>query len=395
MLFIVRTIVQWRRFILAAGLITAAVAAVVSFLLPTWYTANTSVFPPETGGPMSGYAQLLQQTLQIPIVTPSAGGARPGTIYIDILLSRRVGEKLVEEFDLKNVYKTEFMTDAIEALHSHTFFSLLENGLLKVSFEDRSPERAAAIANRYVNLLDEFNRNLNVTRASRTREFVAGQLEIHEGKLREAEEDLRKFQEEHQALELGQQTTSAIDIVASLTAQAVAMEIDLDILQQYASQSSEEYIRKKKQYDEILSQLQKFKADSTRSDTDFVRSYFPSFDRLPELGLELARRLRRLKIEEAVYRLLVEEYQKARIEEARDTPTVQVLDTANPPELRSRPKRKMIVIFGGIVGLGWSTLFSVFLSGWREDRYKARALSGLFGPIGSDLKRTFRFRKRP
>lgn len=395
MLFIVRTIVQWRRFILAAGLITAAVAAVVSFLLPTWYTANTSVFPPETGGPMSGYAQLLQQTLQIPIVTPSAGGARPGTIYIDILLSRRVGEKLVEEFDLKNVYKTEFMTDAIEALHSHTFFSLLENGLLKVSFEDRSPERAAAIANRYVNLLDEFNRNLNVTRASRTREFVAGQLEIHEGKLREAEEDLRKFQEEHQALELGQQTTSAIDIVASLTAQAVAMEIDLDILQQYASQSSEEYIRKKKQYDEILGQLQKFKADSTRSDTDFVRSYFPSFDRLPELGLELARRLRRLKIEEAVYRLLVEEYQKARIEEARDTPTVQVLDTANPPELRSRPKRKMIVIFGGIVGLGWSTLFSVFLSGWREDRYKARALSGLFGPIGSDLKRTFRFRKRP
>jgi uncharacterized protein involved in exopolysaccharide biosynthesis len=395
MLFIVRTIVQWRRFILAAGLITAAVAAVVSFLLPTWYTANTSVFPPETGGPMSGYAQLLQQTLQIPIVTPSAGGARPGTIYIDILLSRRVGEKLVEEFDLKNVYKTEFMTDAIEALHSHTFFSLLENGLLKVSFEDRSPERAAAIANRYVNLLDEFNRNLNVTRASRTREFVAGQLEIHEGKLREAEEDLRKFQEEHQALELDQQTTSAIDIVASLTAQAVAMEIDLDILQQYASQSSEEYIRKKKQYDEILGQLQKFKADSTRSDTDFVRSYFPSFDRLPELGLELARRLRRLKIEEAVYRLLVEEYQKARIEEARDTPTVQVLDTANPPELRSRPKRKMIVIFGGIVGLGWSTLFSVFLSGWREDRYKARALSGLFGPIGSDLKRTFRFRKRP
>ena len=395
MLFIVRTIVQWRRFILAAGLITAAVAAVVSFLLPTWYTANTSVFPPETGGPMSGYAQLLQQTLQIPIVTPSAGGARPGTIYIDILLSRSVGEKLVEEFDLKNVYKTEFMTDAIEALHSHTFFSLLENGLLKVSFEDRSPERAAAIANRYVNLLDEFNRNLNVTRASRTREFVAGQLEIHEGKLREAEEDLRKFQEEHQALELDQQTTSAIDIVASLTAQAVAMEIDLDILQQYASQSSEEYIRKKKQYDEILGQLQKFKADSTRSDTDFVRSYFPSFDRLPELGLELARRLRRLKIEEAVYRLLVEEYQKARIEEARDTPTVQVLDTANPPELRSRPKRKMIVIFGGIVGLGWSTLFSVFLSGWREDRYKARALSGLFGPIGSDLKRTFRFRKRP
>lgn len=394
MLFILKTIIQWRRFILAAGLLTASVAAAVSFALPKWYTANTSVFPPETGGAMSGYAQLLQQSLQMPIVAPSAGGARPGTIYIDILLSRRVGEKLVEEFGLEEVYKTDLMSDAIETLHSHTFFSLLENGLLKVDFEDRSSERAAAIANRYVSLLDEFNRNLNVTRASKTREFVAGQLEIHERELRDAEEDLRKFQEQHEALQLDQQVTSAIDIVADLTAEAVAMEIDLDILRQYASQNSEEYIRKKKEYDEVLGQLQKFKADSARSETDFVRSFFPSFDKLAELGLELTRRLRRVKTEEAVYRLLVEEYQKSRIEEARDTPTVQVLDTASPPETRSRPKRKMLIIFGGIAGLGWSTLYAVFVAGWRESRHKTRAFTGLFGPVGSDLKRLFRFRKR-
>ena len=131
MISILRTIVRWRKLILASGLAAAAVAAVVSLLLPQWYTANASVFPPETGGGLSGYAQLLQQSLQIPMIAPSAGGARPGTIYIDILLSQRVGEKLVEEFDLKTRYKTNIVTEAIEALHSHSSFSLLENGLLK------------------------------------------------------------------------------------------------------------------------------------------------------------------------------------------------------------------------------------------------------------------------
>jgi len=394
MLLILKTIIQWRRFILAAGLLTAAIAAVVSFLLPQWYTSNASVFPPQQGGGMSGYMQLLQQSLQIPILAPSAGGTRPGTIYIDILLSRKVGEKIVEEFELKKVYKAELVTDAIEALHSHTFFSLLENGLLKIDFEDRSPERAAAVANRYVSLLDEFNRELNVTRAAKTREFAGRQMEIHERELREAEEDLKNFQEEHEALQLDQQMTSAIDIVAELTARAVAMEVDLDILRQYASTNSEEYVRKKREYDEVLAQLQKFKADSARSDNDFVRSFFPSFDSLPELGLELARLMRRVKTEEAVYRLLVEEYEKSRIEEARDTPTVQVLDKASPPETRSRPKRKMLILFGGIAGLGWSTLYAVFLTGWREDRFKTRSFTGLFGPVGSDLKRLFRFGKR-
>lgn len=394
MLFILRAIIHRRKFILASGLVTALVAAAVSLVLPKWYTSTASVFPPDAGGSMSGIAQILQQSLQIPILTPSAVGARPNTIYIDIALSRRIGERVIEEFDLKKAYGADLMSDALSVLHSHTSFTLLENGLLKVSFEDRSPARAAAVANRFVELLDEFNRNINVTRASKTREFVGTQLEIHERELREAEDELRAFQEMHEALQLDQQVTSAIDLVASLTAEGVALEIDLEILKQYTSPMSDEYVSKKKRYDEILGQLGKFKADTARVGEDPIRSYFPSFNKLPEVALELARRLRRVKTEEAIYGLLVEEYEKARIEEARDTPTVVVLDEAAVPEMRSRPRRTMIVLFGGMVGLGWSALFAVFLAAWRGDREKFRALADLIDPILSDAKRTFRIRKR-
>ncbi len=395
MLFILKTIIHSRKFILASGVITAVLAIAVSFFLPSWYTATTSIFPPDAGGGMmSGYAQLLQQSLQIPLPTPSAVGARPNTIYIDILLSEQVSNKIIEEFDLKRLYDTELNVDAIGALQSHTFFSLLENGLLKLGVEDRDPERAAAMANRYVELLEDFTRDINVTRAASTKEFVGRQLEIHAVELAAAEEELKQFQQENQALKLDEQVTAAIDIVASLTAEAVAAEMELEILSQYTSTSSQEYVRKKKEYDEVLRQLKMFKADSSRAETDFVRSYFPTFDSIPELGLEMARLMRRVKTEEFVYRLLVEEYEKARIEEARDTRVVQVLDHAAVPELRSRPKRKILVIFGGIVGLGWSTLLVVFLALWREDRTRSSKIAELLGPIASDFKKVFPFGKK-
>ncbi len=395
MLFILRTIIHWRKFILASGILTAVLAGLISFILPKWFTATTSVFPPDTsGGMMSGYAQLLQQSLQIPLPTPSAVGARPNTIYIDILLSEQVSNRIIDDFDLKRLYGTEMTFEAIDALHSHTFFSLLENGLLKIGVEDRDPERAAAIANRYVELLEDFTREINTTRAAKTKEFVGKQIEIHAVELAAAEEELKEFQQEHEALKLDEQITAAIDIVASLTAEAVAMEIELEILREYTSESSQEYLRKKKEYDEILDQLRMFKLQSARAETDFVRSYFPTFDSIPELALEMARLMREVKTGTVVYRMLVEEYEKARIEEARDTPVVQVLDRAAVPELRSRPKRKILVIFGGVVGLGWSTLLVVFLGVWREDRTRSDKIKELFGPIAADFKKIFPFGKK-
>ncbi|UCG51131.1 MAG: hypothetical protein JSW58_13155 [Candidatus Latescibacterota bacterium] len=393
MLFVLKTIIRWRKFILSAGLLTAIVAAVISMFLPKWYKTVTSVFPPETGSAVPRYADILQQTLQLPILGPHAMGTRPNTIYIDILLSRRVGAKLVDEFDLRTVYNAKVIPDALGKLHSHTSFTLLDNGLLKIGFEDRDPERAAAIANRYVELLDEFNREYNISRASKTKEFIAEQLELHEMELRDAEEALKKFQEEHEALELNEQIKSAIDIVASLTAEAVALEVDLEILRQYTSTASNEYIRKKKEYDEILDQLQRFKADSARSDTDFVRSYFPTFDTLPETALELTRLMRRVKTLEAINAMLIKEYEMARVEEARDTPTVQVLDRAKVPERRFRPKRKMIVAIGGVVGIGWGTLFALFVTAWREDKTRAGIVGDLLSPLASDFGRVFRRKK--
>ncbi len=389
MMFIVTALVRWRKFIISAGVGTAAIMAVVGLLLPKWYESTTSVFPPETKSSLPFYVDVLQ-SMQLPIFGPNAIGARPGTIYIDILRSRTVSEQIIDEFDFKQAYSTSVLTEAIAQLHSHTSYSLLENGLLTISFEDRDGDRAAAVANRYVELLDQFNRHINITRASKTKEFIAEQMDIHSAILREAEEVLRLFQERHQALDLDEQIRAAIEVVSGLTAETIKLEVELEILRQYTSRNSEEFTRTKKRYDGLVDQLRKFKVGNEREEVDVVRSFFPTFEDVPEMALHLGRLTRRVKIEEKVYELLITEYEKARIEEARDTPTVQVLDAAVAPELRSRPKRKILVVPGGVLGLGWSSLLVVFVTAWRDNTGRGRTMREALGPVMTDFKRVFR-----
>jgi tyrosine-protein kinase Etk/Wzc len=169
----------------------------------------------------------------------------------------------------------------------------------------------------------------------------------------------------------------------------------MEIMGHYASSSSEEYKRKQREYDEVLAQLKKLKKSSGESDRDLVRSFLPALGDVPELALEMIRLKRNVEIQSTVYSMLVKEYEKARIEEARDTPTVQILDRAEVPNLRSRPRRKMLVILGGVVGAGWAAIIALFTTAWRENRESAAAWRDVFSPLVGDFSRLIHRRKPP
>lgn len=400
MLFFFRTIIAWRRFILVCGLAGALVMAGVSLLLPKWYRATTSLFPPEPTNPtMSLPAELVQQ-LSAPLLGPIATGASPGTVYIEMLRSRTIGEKIIDEFGLMKSYKCDRIEDCLAVLHSHCGFTLLDNGMLVVTFEDHSPERAAKIANRMIELLDEVTRGLKVSRAGRTREFVERQLLERENLLSQAEDDLRDFQEKNKMVDLDEQLKSAMDLITDLSGRAISLELEMKIMTHYTSTSSQEYQRKKNEYNEVVSQLEKLKGQNQGSaekgsgtDEDaLVRAYIPALADVPEVALEYIRLKRAVEVQTTVYKMLVSEYEKARIEEARDTPVVQVLDRAEPPTLRARPKRKLLVLIGAALGLGWSVMAALFVTAWREKHANTMAARELLGPIAEDFAR---LRRRP
>jgi len=374
------------------ALASAIVLGAVSFVLPSWYTARTSIFPPEPTMALPMYAEVMQQ-LSAPLLGPIATGAAPETIYIEMVKSRSVGEKVIDEFDLKNLYRCDHIEECLDELHSHMGFTLLENGILIVTFEDRDPERSAAIANRMIELIDETTRGLKVTRAGRTRAFVETQVTEREKLLAEAETDLKDFQEKFDTVDLDEQLRSAMDIVTSLSARAIALETEMRIMSHYTSKSSEEYLRKQNEYNEVVRQIGKLKSNGEgAADLDMVRSYIPALADVPDVALKYIRLKRAVEVQTTVYTMLVSEYEKARIEEARDTPVVQVLDPAAPPSIRSRPKRKLFVLVGFLAGMAWSSCVAMFSTAWRENRGKSAEGRRLLEPVTDDLSRVRRRR---
>jgi len=394
MLFFFQALIRWRRFILGAAIVSGAIVGAASFVLPSWYTAKTSIFPPEPTVTLPMYTELVQH-LSAPLLGPVASGAAPETIYIEMLKSRSVGERVVKEFGLMQLYGAGRIEDALGEMHSHMGFTLLENGLLFLTFEDRDPVRAADIANRMIELIDETTRGLKISRAGRTREFIERQLGERQTLLAEAETDLRDFQQKFDAVDLDEQMRSAMDIVTSLSARAIALETELRIMSHYTSKTSEEYLRKQTEYNEVVRQLGKLKANNKDDDRDLVRSFIPALADIPDVALQYIRLKRTVEVQTTVYTMLVSEYEKARIEEARDTPVVQVLDPAAPPSLRSRPKRKMLVLAGVLIGFAWSSLLAPFTAAWRENRGNTAMIRRVVEPLAADFSRFRRRAKAP
>ncbi len=124
-----------------------------------------------------------------------------------------------------------------------------------------------------------------------------------------------------------------------------------------------------------------------------LRSFLPTLTDVPELALEFVRLRRNVEIETTVYTMmLVTEHEKARIEEARDTSTLQVLDRAEPPNIRSRPRRKLLVLAGALFGLAWSAMLSLAVAAWRENRERSALVRDVLAPVAGDVSRIFRRR---
>lgn len=394
MLFFFRTLIHWRKFILLSGLAGAVLLGIISFILPSWYTASTTIFPPEQTS-MMPYAEIMQQLSAAPMLGAAAGGVAPGTLYIEMMKSRTVCEQVIKEFDLMKRYKSHRIEDAIDALHSHLGFTLQDNGLLFMTLEDKDAQRAADMANRMVELLDQTTRTLKETRAGRTADFVHRQLVEREQMLAAAEDSLKHFQQKYNTVDMDTQLKSAMDIITTLSSRAIALETEMEIMVHYTSTNSEEYQRKQTEYNEVVAQIRKLKSDSRGNDHDVVRSYLPTLEDVPATALTYLRLKREVEIQNSVFTMLTGEYEKARIEQARDTPVVQVLDRAEKPNLRSRPKRKILALVGAALGLGWGSMVALVRTAWRDNMGHTAAMRQITEPVAQDLSRFRRRQKKP
>lgn len=325
-------ILQRKRFIVLNVLLVTSIALVVSLLLPKWYAAKAVLLPPTEEDSSLSLSQLLPRGL---------GGIKmPGAptlsdVFVSVMKSRSVGDRLVTRFDLVRRYNQKDAEKALKELQTHTELTLGDEGTIGITVEDRDPGIAAQIANAYIEELDNFNRVTRTSTARRTREFIAERLTVVQQDLTNAENSLSSYQQRKNVALLSPEARGQAEIGAGIMAQKLALEVKLNVLRQSLVESSEEVRRVKEELTAVERQL----------------------GTLPQAGVATMRLWRDLKVQEQLFELLTAQLEEARIRETRDTPTVQILDAAVPPLHKSRPKRALVVVMGMMIGLmGSSTV---------------------------------------
>jgi tyrosine-protein kinase Etk/Wzc len=367
----------WRvvrqRLWLIVGICGVAVLAtmVVSLLSPKIYQSTATLLAPdERSGRGLGLVSTLAASgmmqavpgLALPSLTPQRD------IFVSMLKSRTMAQEVVSRFYLQARYKAPFMSDAVRRLGAMTAIALSKDGIISIKVEETDPQLAADIANFYAVNLDRMLTRFATTEASKQRAFIAERLADTERQLHQAEEALRKFQESNKVIALQEQARGAVETAARLKGEIMATEVQLEVTRKFATDANPEVIKLKRSIEEmkrLLGQMQYGKgwvlpAENSNRGEAHHEIHIP-FAQVPELGLEFARLTRDVKVQETVYTLLTQQFEQAKIAEARDMPTVQLLDAAVPADRKSRPKIKFNMAIAGVTSLFLGILLAFFL----------------------------------
>jgi len=352
-----------KKLILGLPFLAALLAAGYSLLLPNIYTGTTKILPPQQN--QSSAAAMLAQ---LGGLAGAAGGAlgikNPNDLYIGMLKSRTLADSLIQRFELQKVYEAKTMFDTRSALGASTRIAAGKDGIITIDFDDKDTKRAAAVANAYVEELYKLTQTLAVTEASQRRLFFEKQLTLAKDNLATAEVALRQTQERTGLIKLDDQGRAIIESVARMRAEIAAKEVQLGAMRTFATEHNPDYVLLAQQLGGLRAQLVKLEKASNVGQGDI----FVPTGKVPEVGLEYVRKVRDVKYHEVLFELLARQYEIARVDEARDTSIIQVLDKAIEPERKSKPKRSLIVLLTALV-FGFLAVLWAFI---KEARERAR-----------------------
>jgi tyrosine-protein kinase Etk/Wzc len=364
-------IVRQRLWLIAGLCCVAVAAALVHGLLSPKIFQSTAVVlaPEERGGRGLGFASALAASQLMPMGSgfslPSLTPQRD--VFVGILKSRTMGRDVVERFALQERYEAQFLSDAIKRLQQMTTVSLSKDGIITVKVDEKDPQLAADIANFYVANLDVMVARFATTEASRQRSFIAERLAETERDLRRAEEALRQFQESNRVIALQDQAKGAVEAAAQLKGEIMASEVQLEVMRNFATDANPEVVKLKRRIEETKRHLAQMQYGTgwtlpgeNRNPGEPRKEIHVPFAQVPELGLELARLTRDVKVQETVYTLLTQQLEQAKIAQARDMPTVQVLDAAVPADRKSKPRVTLNMAIAGLTSL-FAGIFLAFL----------------------------------
>lgn len=367
--------------VLFVGLV---VSTAIAFLIPKRYVATAQLMPPD----FASSSDLIDALPALSSASDGSGAAGaagggvmglankllglngPGQLMIGVLSSRTITDSIIQHFGLQELYSTTYPEDTRKKLAGYTDFAEdSKTGIISITVEDQSPERAAAMAQAYTEELNRVLSQVNTSSARRERLFIEQRLAEVKVDLDNSAKDFSQFASKNGTIDISEQAKAMVGAAADLQAQLIAAQSMLRGLQQIYTESNPRIRQVQAQVAELQAQLDKMggkNVDLTNGSTLSKDEDYPSIRQLPLLGVRYLDLYRRSKIDEAVYELLSKEYELAKLQEARNMPTVQVLDPPVVPQKKASPHRLIFVVGATSMSLFFGMVWIVGMATWEQ-----------------------------
>lgn len=395
-----QVIVRWRKMIVSLVISAIIIAVIISLLLPKQYIGRATVLPQENKASSLGLSGLLMNSnMPIGNLSGLSNFQNPSVLYLEILKSRTIAQRILDRHDLLSVYELNSVEKTIETLHDHSTFTTDVSGFLVIEVEAPSPQLAADMANSYVDELDRFNREDNITSAKNTRVFVEQRVNETQVDLKNALLALQQFQQEYQLVSLTEQAKMLVVAAAETQSQIRVLEFEYALIRKTLYASHPEVAQVKAQIDELRKQIDQLKFGNQEgvlqpdvTNGSMIEFTMP-FSKVPEIQRRLSELMMNVKVHQSVLEVLLQQFEHAKISEIHDTPTLHRLDKAIPPETRSKPKRTLIVVLTGLVAICLSIVLAFVFDYGRKAKIDQQESSKL-DQIKSMLRTDFRGMKQ-
>lgn len=336
-----------KRFICAVTAVFALSAIVISLALPKRYTATVILMPPQQSNSMS--AALASQLGNLGGMGALAAGGLgikgPNDMYIAMLTSHTVEDAMVRRYNLTGEYQRKLVSEARMVFETAaTVTGDGNDGLIHITVVDGDPQRAAELANGYVEEFRTLSEHLAITEASQRRLFFERELEQAKNNLAGAEEAMKQTEQATGLIQLDSQARALIESAASLRAEIAAREVQIQGMQTYATGQNAQLVQAQRELEGLRAQLAKL------SGSEESGGFIGPKGKVPEASLEYVRKLRDVKYYETIFDILARQFEAAKLDEAKQGAIIQVVDPAVAPDHRSSPKRSLIVILSTFVG---------------------------------------------
>ena len=388
---VISVLINWRWRIIINFFIVAIGSAIYSLTIPKQYQGQAVILPPTSGGgtSMASFAAggLGDMLTGMNFISTESG------IYWAILNSRSLRQAVIDSFNLAEVYEFKnkyFIENVLRKLDNKVAINLDEElGLIYVRVSDKSPQRAADMANFFVRELGRISKEIAVEKARRDRIFLKKRVNINYSDIAKAELAMREFSEKYNAVAIPEQLKAAISTAADIKAQLMSQQVQYQV---YKKSLELDHPKIKEMQERIAGLEMKLSGfNSASSEFGDGRGLFPGFAQLPHLQQKYAELYREVEVQNKLLDFLLPQYEAAKIKEARDSPNVQVLDHAIPPERKSAPKRSKIVIISSFFSLVITLMYTFIYEHFRKirtentDEYKT--WQSVFSVVRKDFSR--------